>query len=71
VASVEGSGLHDLSLIKYFSPSKREAWAKEVSIVSGLTKGIGEDNHPNIIPYRWHSLGTSIYNIKIYILHRV
>jgi hypothetical protein len=64
VASVEENGLHDLSLIKYFSPSNREAWTKEVSIVSGLnTKGIEQDNHPNLLSYRWHSLGT--YNIGI------
>jgi hypothetical protein len=49
VASIEESGLQYLSLIKYFSPSKREAWAKEVSIVSGLTKGIKQDNHPNLL----------------------
>jgi hypothetical protein len=58
VAMVESCGLHDLSLIKYFGPSKREAWATEVSIVSGLTKGIEQDRHPNLISYRWHSLGT-------------
>jgi hypothetical protein len=63
VGSVEENGLHDLSLIKYFSPSKREAWAKEVSIVSVLTKGIEQDHHPNLLSYRWHSLGT--YNIEI------
>jgi hypothetical protein len=63
VAMVKSSGLQDLSLIKYFSPAKREAWAKEVSIVSGLTKGIEQDHHPNLLSYRWHSLGT--YNIDI------
>lgn len=60
---VESKGSPNLNMIKYFNPFTREEWAKEVSIVSEIAKEIEEEEHPNILAYRWHSSG--IYN-KLY-----
>ena len=61
------SDILEMCLLKRFARSKEKDWAREIQVLSEISK---HDEHPNLMRYHWHSEGklvTSALTLVIYV----
>ena len=57
MADIKSNGSSKSSIVKYFSPDKKDVWTRELKMMSLLEMDEDADGREHMIKYRWHCSG--------------